>query len=567
MSRSSKIGWALGTLFLLLLVGSIIFAAFGLQRERRDGLALTNARAILDQGDWDAAIALLDKLLESHLSHNKAAAAFYARGRAENAKRRYDSAIRDLTEAIRLNYPAVHARWERGYAYQCKGEFELALDDYHQVLHRDPNIAKVHFNCGLIHLLRKEWSDAAEEFSEVVRCEPEDAEAYLQRGSALAELGDLNGAVASVNVAISLKPKEPTAYAARAKLRRQRGELDRAEDDQLQADRLADSELRHFPIFPTYPESVEGTDLLQRARMALETGRDDEVIELCSQALRTHLWSRRASDAFMTRGNAYAHKQDWDRAFRDYDEAVRIAPNNADALTNRGNAYARRKKLDESTRDYDQAIRLNPNLSEAYYNRALNYLKVPDTNKALADLDEAIRTNPKFAEAYARRSLLLIQSKCENEAISDANMAVALKPESGESYYYRARVQLRRKQFAEARSDYECIVELASGRQPEALNALAWLCATCPDQSVRDGRRAVELAKEACDLTQWNDQHIIDTLAAAYAEAGDFPEAVKWQKRALDSFTISADVRSGMERRLQLYQQHQPYHQELPPEP
>jgi tetratricopeptide (TPR) repeat protein len=215
--------------------------------------------------------------------------------------------------------------------------------------------------------------------------------------------------------------------------------------------------------------------------------------------------------------------------------------------------------------DYDEAIRLNPNLEEAYSNRAFEYLAAKKTDKALADLAEAIRVNPKFAWAYRWRALVLLEIKRTDEALADAETLVDLRPELGDAYHCRAMVHLTRREYAKARADFERMLQLSQEPQSAALNSAAWLYATCPDKAVRDGKKAVELATRACEATKWNDTRIVDTLAAAFAEAGNFSEAVKWQAHALDSSKDPVEVRSGMKQRLQLYQKHQPYRQK--PEP
>ena len=90
------------------------------------------------------------------------------------------------------------------------------------------------------------------------------------------------------------------------------------------------------------------------------------------------------------------------------------------------------------------------------------------------------------------------------------------------------------------------------------MNSLAWLRATCPEAGIRDGKEAVETALKACELSEWKDSGIIDTLAAAYAEAGDFDQAIKYQKQVLQM--VEPSTHDGkLRQRLALYGKHKPY--------
>jgi serine/threonine-protein kinase len=85
-----------------------------------------------------------------------------------------------------------------------------------------------------------------------------------------------------------------------------------------------------------------------------------------------------------------------------------------------------------------------------------------------------------------------------------------------------------------------------------AFNSLAWIWATCPDESRRDGKKAIEYATKACELTGWKDADFLSTLAAAYAECGQFKEAVAWQNKALA--LVPGDEAAKLRARLGAYQ-------------
>jgi hypothetical protein len=90
-------------------------------------------------------------------------------------------------------------------------------------------------------------------------------------------------------------------------------------------------------------------------------------------------------------------------------------------------------------------------------------------------------------------------------------------------------------------------------------NRLAWIEATCSDASVRNGQAAVTAATKACELTKWKDWQFIDTLAAAYAEAGDFKHAIQYQQRALHTGHPTDSEQKEMRARLSIYQESRPF--------
>jgi Flp pilus assembly protein TadD len=92
------------------------------------------------------------------------------------------------------------------------------------------------------------------------------------------------------------------------------------------------------------------------------------------------------------------------------------------------------------------------------------------------------------------------------------------------------------------------------------LNNLAWLLAISPNEKLRNGKEAVELARRACELSDWKDPSFIGTMAAASAEVGNFDDAVKWQRKSLELGVPEIEVEQA-HRRLKLYEQRKPFHE------
>jgi tetratricopeptide (TPR) repeat protein len=208
--------------------------------------------------------------------------------------------------------------------------------------------------------------------------------------------------------------------------------------------------------------------------------------------------------------------------------------------------------------DYNEATRLDPQCAPAYTGRAGVWSAKGDYNKTISECAEAIRLDPKSANAHAFRGYAWHTQRDFDKAIADYNEAIRLDPRSATAYYNRGLEWEARAEYGQALSDYgEAIRSRPKYAAP--WGARARLEATCPDAKYRDGKRAVEDATKASQLTTGKDVRILQTLAAAYAEAGDFSSAVMWQKQALE--LAPEKSKRNVQLLLDLYSSHRPYHQ------
>ncbi|MCA9005674.1 MAG: tetratricopeptide repeat protein, partial [Planctomycetaceae bacterium] len=133
----------------------------------------------------------------------------------------------------------------------------------------------------------------------------------------------------------------------------------------------------------------------------------------------------------------------------------------------------------------------------------------------------------------------------------DYTHALKLGEQSAELLPWRGTAYLKLHEYAKAKEDFETAIQ-SHPDSPDAYNGLAWLLATCPDESFRDGKRSLELATRNCELMmppEWND---LGTLAAAHAATGSFDEAVRLAK---ESLTLAPEhEKADCQKRLALYE-------------
>jgi tetratricopeptide (TPR) repeat protein len=182
--------------------------------------------------------------------------------------------------------------------------------------------------------------------------------------------------------------------------------------------------------------------------------------------------------------------------------------------------------LDDAPAYYSQFTKTYRYQSWAYGMRAFALREKGDLLSAIADYGTELRLSPT-ARTFCNRGLLWVTKKDFGKAIADFEQAIRIDPTFALAY-----------------------------------NNAAWFRATCPHERLRDGKKAVELATKACELSRWGDFNSLDTLGGAYAEAGDFDSAVKFENRAIILNREDADFVKKANERLALYRDQKPYREE-----
>jgi tetratricopeptide (TPR) repeat protein len=240
-----------------------------------------------------------------------------------------------------------------------------------------------------------------------------------------------------------------------------------------------------------------------------------------------------ASDTNLGRGIAAELDQDYKeavkwltRAIEEEHEVIKLAL----ARRFRGLAYKHLGRRDDALNDFLEVIRIQPKLDLGYYDAGVIYNLTNRYQQAVDAMTRAIELRHDNSGLARRRS------------------------ERGNAYFHLG-------QFKRAQDDFVAAVRLGP-RDPDVLNNAAWFRATCPDPAFRNGKEAVELASRACQLDKWKDADQIDTLAAAHAEAGNFPEAERYQLKALSLLSAEEALRPKFQARLKQYRAKQPVRQE-----
>ena len=254
-----------------------------------------------------------------------------------------------------------------------------------------------------------------------------------------------------------------------------------------------------------------------------------------------------------------------DDAILSFEKSLQYYPESAEIHNHLGLALASKGLGDKAKTEFTIALELNPNNAEAHHNLGRALVVEGHYDQATPHLEKAIEINPLLAEGYSDLGRALVGEGQYDQATPHLEKALAIKPGLVEAHYYLG-VSLYHSQtrVQEALARWREALQLNPNYAP-AMNDAAHALATSPDASDRNGGEAVKLAERAVQLSGVRDPFYLDTLAAAYAEVGRFPEAIAAARKALDVAAQQHRGRlmEGLNTRIKLYESQQPYRAEI----
>jgi protein O-mannosyl-transferase len=243
---------------------------------------------------------------------------------------------------------------------------------------------------------------------------------------------------------------------------------------------------------------------------------------------------------------AFIQTSYWKNSEMLWNHTLEVTDDNDTAHNNLGYFFLRRGELDSAISQFETALEIRSRHAAAHYNIGgaviENNLATALAQKGLVDdaishCENALKLRPDYGDPYFNLGSLLFQQGRIDEAIAQWQKAVAMQPDDAGFHSALANAFLKKRLYKDAITEYEQAAQIDS-HDPLARSNLAWLLATSPDASIRDGARAVKLAEQAVQLSGGKDPTYLRTLAAACAESGRFTDAQQAAHRALEEAQV-----------------------------
>jgi tetratricopeptide (TPR) repeat protein len=388
---------------------------------------------------------------------------------------------------------------------------------------------------------------AISSLEEAVRLNEKLPQAKAQTLILLAELvQDVDRRAAYYDESVSLLPESADPLRVRGLFRYSLGKSQEAIDDFTKA----------LEIAPNHPPTMQALALALSSLGKQDEAKDqlDNVIEI----------EPRSPGAYLQRARIFALRDDAKSAVEDLDDCLLLAPNNPDALILRSAMLDQLGESKKALSDVDKALSLVPGFLPALRMKAALVVKTDQVQETIDDLLESAQTHPDDISIDLQLAFLYTADNQPEKAIQAYSDVIERNDQLFDAFRGRGDLYLTNGKHSEAVADFESAYKL-NASDSGLLNNYAWVLATSPEEAVRDGKRAVGMAEEACRLTEYKAAHILSTLAAAHAEAGDFKSAIEWSEKAVEAGAAEGDdeLKSQLAKELESYKEGKPWRELL----
>jgi tetratricopeptide (TPR) repeat protein len=308
-----------------------------------------------------------------------------------------------LNEEVQ-RHPSALAYIRRSAAWMCNKKFDKALADCNQAIRLDPKNADAYCHRGIAWDGENEGKKALADYNEALRLDPKNVTAYCCRAATYRAKSRIDQALADYDAALRLDPANLVASQNRASLFEMKAKSDKALAECDRALRLDPRDARNY-------------DRRGSAWMAL--GLSEKAIADWTEAIRL---DPEDIGAYKTRGSAWMSDGQYDKAIADWSAVIRLNPNLTLAYNNRAYAWMKQAQLDKAIADWTEALRLDPKDVSALNNRGSAWSAKGEYDKAITDYKAAIRVDSRCGEAYW--GLASVLATCPDAKYRDGKTAL-----------------------------------------------------------------------------------------------------------------------------------------------
>jgi tetratricopeptide (TPR) repeat protein len=316
--------------------------------------------------------------------------------------------------------------------------------------------------------------------------------------------------------------------------------------------------LRFRSSLAIQPDNAEAQNNLGSA--LVKKGQDNEAIIRFRKALAIR---PNYAEAYRNLGNALLREGQVDEAILEFQKAVAIRPDLAQLHDTLANALLQKGQVDEAIIQFQETLEIHPDDDQAHYNLGVALRQKGQTDEAMLQFQEAVAIRPDFAEAQNNLGNSLLQKGRVDEAIAHLRKALEIRPDYAQAHYNLGNALLQKGQVDEAILQFQkaLAIQPDSVQPRRTLAGIAWRLATSPNPGLRNGTKAMALAQQTDQLARGSDPMMAAILAAAYAEAGQFDQAVAAARRAMELATRqnNAAMVAAIQAQLKCYEAGSPF--------